>query len=54
MKNEHLYNYQNISRIKEHSKKPKGLDNKSFLNLFVFVDSSADYKNIKFYDSSKR
>ena len=54
MKNERLHNYQNISRNKEHSKKATGLDSKSFLDLFEFVNSSKDNKNIKFYDSSKR
>ena len=54
MKNERLYNYENISRNKEHFKKATGLDHESFLNLFEFVDPGEDCKNIKFYDSSKR
>ena len=54
MKNERLYNYENISRNKEHFKKATGLDHESFLSLFEFVDPGEDCKNIKFYDSSKR
>ena len=54
MKNKRLYNYENISRNKEHFKKATGLDHESFLNLFEFVDPGEDCKNIKFYDSSKR
>ena len=54
MKNEHLYNYENISRNKEHFKKATGLDHESFLNLFEFVDPGEDCENIKSYDSSKR
>ena len=53
MKNERLYNYENISRNKEHFKKTTGLDHESFLNLFGFVDPGEDSKNMKFYDSSK-
>ena len=58
MKNERLYNYENISRNKEHFKKATGLDHESFLNLFEFVDpgeflvpGEACYDS---YDSSKR
>ena len=54
MKNERLYNYENISRNKEHFKKATGLDHESFLSLFEFADRGEDCKNIKFYDSSKR
>ena len=54
MKNERLYNYDNISRNKEHFQKATGVDHESFLNLFEFVDPGEDCKNIKFYDSSKR
>ena len=54
MKNERLYNYENISRNKEHFKKATSLDHESFLNLFEFVDPGDHCKNIKFYDSSKR
>ena len=54
MKNERLCNYENISRNKEHFKKATGLDNKSFLSLFEFVDAGEDCKNIKFYDSFRR
>ena len=32
MKNERLYNYENISRNKDHFKKATGLDHESFLN----------------------
>ena len=34
MKNERLYNYENINRNKEHFKKATGLDRESFLDLF--------------------
>ena len=54
MKNERLYNYDNISRNKEHFQKATGVDHESFLNLFEFVDPGEGCKNIKFYDSSKR
>ena len=54
MKNERIYNYENISRNKEHFKKVTGLDHESFLDLFEFVDPGKDSKNKKFYDSSKR
>ena len=48
MKNERLYNYENISRNKEHFKKVIGLDHESFLNLFEFVNPGEDCKNINF------
>ena len=54
MKNERLYNYENISRNKEHFKKATGLDHESFLNLLEFVDPGDDCESIKSYDSSKR
>ena len=54
MKNESLYNYENISANKKHFKKATGLDHKPFLDLFEFVDPGEDCKNIRFYDSSKR
>ena len=54
MKNERLYNYDNISRNKEHFQKATRLDHESFVNLFEFVDPGEECKNIKFYDSSKR
>ena len=54
MKNERLYNYENISANKKHFKKATGLDHKPFLDLFEFVDPGEDCKNIRFYDSSKR
>ena len=54
MKNERLYNYENISRNKEHFKKATGLDHESFLSLFEFADPGEGCKNIKFYDSSRR
>ena len=54
MKNERLYNYENISRNKEHFKKAAGLDHESFLYLSEFVNPGEDCKNIKFYDSSQR
>ena len=54
MKNERLYNYENISRNKEHFKKATGLDHESFLYLSEFVNPGEDCKNIKFYDSSQR
>ena len=42
MKNERLYNYENISRNKEHFK--KATEHESFLNLFEFVDPGEEYK----------
>ena len=54
MINGRLYNYQNISRNREHFKKATGLDHESFLNLLELADSGKEYKNIKFNDSSKR
>ena len=54
MKNERLYNYENISRNKEHFKKATGLDHESFLVLFKFMDPGEECKNTEFYDSSKR
>ena len=49
-----VYITENISKNKEHFKKAIGLDQKSFLDLFKYVDPGKDCKNIKFYDSSKR
>ena len=46
MKNERLYNYENISKNNEHFKKASGLDHESFLNLFEFADPGEECKNI--------
>ena len=54
MINERLYNYENISRNKDHFKKATGLDHESFLHLFEFVDPGDGCESIKSYDSSKR